>query len=50
MEVIRSLFYRYIACNLPRVTHDKGGWRRLPMAVTAERFWVDRLGCKEYRT
>ena len=31
MDVIKSLFNRYNACNLHRVTHDYGGWRRLSM-------------------
>ena len=46
MNVIRSLFYRYIACNLHRVVHDNGGWRRLSMAVATEKYWVERLSCK----
>ena len=50
MGVIRSLFYRYIACNLHRVAHDNGDWRRLSMAVATERCWVERLSCKGSRT
>ena len=50
MDVIRSLFYRYNACNLHRVTHDYGGWRRSPWVVTTERYWVERLSCKGCRT
>ena len=50
MDVIKSLFYRYIACNLHRVAHDNSGWRRLSMTVATERCWVERLNCKGSRT
>ena len=50
MNVIRSLFYRYIACNFDRVANGNGGWQRLPMAVATERNWVERLSCKGSRT
>ena len=46
MDVIRSLFYRYIACNFHRVAHDNGGWRRLSITVATERCWVEGLNCK----
>ena len=51
MDVIRSLFARYNACNLHRdyCTHDYGGWWRLSMVVTIERCWVERLSCKGCR-
>ena len=39
MDVIRSLFYRYIACM-----------HKVAMAVARERCWVKRLGCKGSRT
>ena len=50
MEVIRSLFYRYIAYNLRRRAHDNSGWRRLSIAVATEWCWVKKLSCKESRT
>ena len=37
MNVIRSIFYRYNACNLHRGTHDNGGWRRFSMVFATER-------------
>ena len=46
MNVIRSLFDRYIACNLHRVAHDNGGWRGMSMTVATERRLVERLSWK----
>ena len=46
MDVIRSLFDRYIACNLHRVAHDNGGWRGMSMTVATERRLVERLSWK----
>ena len=40
MNVIRSLFYRYIACNLHRVA----------MGVATKTCWVERLSSKRSRT
>ena len=50
IDVIRSLFYRYIACNKRRVVHDNCRWQRLSMAVATEGCWVERLSCKRSRT
>ena len=50
ISVIRSLFYRYIACNLHRVVHNNGGWRKLSMVVATEWCWVENLSCKGSRT
>ena len=46
MDVIRSLFDRYIGCNLHRVAHDNGGWRGMSMTVATERRLVERLSWK----
>ena len=50
IDLIRSLFYRYIASNLQRVVHDDGVWRRLSVAVATEICWVEWLSCNRSRT
>ena len=42
--------YRYNASNLYRVTHDNGGWWRLPIVIATKRCLVERLSCKGSRT